>query len=627
MILATGSNFSGQLGIGSRIRANKYEPTPFAWSEESKLDADEVQDVQCGTHFTVVLLNDGKINMCGTLHGVVNPVLSPLEISLPLKCRQIACGRKHILALMERGYVMSWGVGYFGQLGHGDDNSWESPKLINALDPKRLGSRVDSIVCGGSHSGVLTESGRVFMWGLNRGGQCGVTAKTDAVMEPRPIDTTELGSVRISSLACGRNHSALITTSGRLFVWGEAGYSRLGLVNNVTSQPIPIENTALQAEPLLAIACGDFHMLALTRERALYSWGCGVDGQTGHSTVLNVRTPRKLDFFDGLEVTAIECGSHCSMAVTKEGHLFTWGYGDGGWLGVSPALVRKHVETDNIASMRSHQIISELNVSSFDSRHSVLRPQRVTWFSDHDCAVRNVRAGGGHMIAICVPATKTSGLGSDPRALSTLGSSSGSRSSDAKLSSAGVALKRKELETSDPDTKKLSHGNFGSSGKTFGMEVSSKLDAKVERSSQSSASTTTAVGVGKKTVLATESALLGETDVSTFMSFCRHKKIAQLQDWLDRQQIDIDVQDSVGNTALIVACQNGHLSVCQVLVQHRADLNLSNHKGNTALHYCFNYGYDDIGAFLIEAGADEYQTNKEGLTCYEGLTHSDLDHL
>lgn len=76
-----------------------------------------------------------------------------------------------------------------------------------------------------------------------------------------------------------------------------------------------------------------------------------------------------------------------------------------------------------------------------------------------------------------------------------------------------------------------------------------------------------------------------------------------------------------------MACQNGHLLVCKALVDQGALVNASNLKGNTALHYSFNYGYEDIGNYLISCGADEFQINNEGLTCYEGLTQSDLDLL
>jgi hypothetical protein len=44
-----------------------------------------------------------------------------------------------------------------------------------------------------------------------------------------------------------------------------------------------------------AIASGDFHMLALTRDRRVFSWGYGGEGQCGHGGGLHLRTPRPID--------------------------------------------------------------------------------------------------------------------------------------------------------------------------------------------------------------------------------------------------------------------------------------------------------------------------------------------
>lgn len=292
-ILGAGSNFFGQLGLGYREREESEQlATLFGTSDESALDASQVSDIQCGSQFTAVLTKNGTINLCGTLNGNVFPTLSPLEIHLPIKCTQVACGRRHILLLMERNIVMSWGTGYFGQLGHGDDSSWDAPRMINALDPKRLGARVVSVACGGSHSGAVTDSGRVFMWGLNRGGQCGqglsAKGKSDSILEPRPVDFNHLsaqGIVTVKSITLGRNHSALLSTAGRVYVWGEAGYGRLGLNDVKKTQLLPAEIVAFRANPVASLSSGDFHMMALTLDGRVYAWGYGVDGQTGHSTV------------------------------------------------------------------------------------------------------------------------------------------------------------------------------------------------------------------------------------------------------------------------------------------------------------------------------------------------------
>lgn len=293
VILGAGSNFFGQLGLGYKERnESEKEATFFGNSDESALDTEQVSDIQCGSQFTVVLTKNGSLNICGTLNGNVFPSLSPLEIHLPIKCVQVACGRRHVLLLMERGIVMSWGTGYFGQLGHGDDSSWDSPRMISVLEPKRLGAKVINVACGGSHSGVITDSGRVFMWGLNRSGQCGqglsAKGKSDSVLEPRPVDFSHLsnhGALGVKSLVLGRNHSAMLSTTGRVFTWGEAGFGRLGLNDVKKTQLTPVEVVAFSKNPVAVLSAGDFHMLALTQDGQVYSWGYGVDGQTGHSAV------------------------------------------------------------------------------------------------------------------------------------------------------------------------------------------------------------------------------------------------------------------------------------------------------------------------------------------------------
>jgi E3 ubiquitin-protein ligase HERC4 len=164
--------------------------------------------------------------MCGTLNGTVFPSLTRVELQGPMRCTQVACGRKHILVLLEGGYVLSWGTGYLGQLGLGDDSSWDSPRPIRQLEPRKLGDVVSKVVCGGSHSGVITEQGRIYMWGLNRNGQTGTGIKAESLLEPRPVDTTDLGKKHPRDLVCGRNHTCLLTSEGRVFSWGAAGFGR-----------------------------------------------------------------------------------------------------------------------------------------------------------------------------------------------------------------------------------------------------------------------------------------------------------------------------------------------------------------------------------------------------------------
>lgn len=47
----------------------------------------------------------------------------------------------------------------------------------------------------------------------------------------------------------------------------------------------------------------------------------------------------------------------------------------------------------------------------------------------------------------------------------------------------------------------------------------------------------------------------------------------------------------------------------------------------TALHYAYSYGFESLGEYLISKGADDSITNADGLTCYEGLNQTSLQHL
>jgi alpha-tubulin suppressor-like RCC1 family protein len=102
----------------------------------------------------------------------------------------------------------------------GDDSSWDYPRLVYTLDPSRLGGQVTKVVAGGYHSGAIIQSrSLLFMWGTNRVGQCGVSGNNDnLVLEPTPIDDSNLDD-DIADVVCGRSHTLLLTTSGRYCIY------------------------------------------------------------------------------------------------------------------------------------------------------------------------------------------------------------------------------------------------------------------------------------------------------------------------------------------------------------------------------------------------------------------------
>jgi hypothetical protein len=60
-----GCNFFGQLGLGYRSRPQpSHIPCKFGENEmDSCINSDEVQDIQCGTQFTVVIKKNGEVRL------------------------------------------------------------------------------------------------------------------------------------------------------------------------------------------------------------------------------------------------------------------------------------------------------------------------------------------------------------------------------------------------------------------------------------------------------------------------------------------------------------------------------------------------------------------------------------
>lgn len=390
---------------GGRGEGNDHVMVPYA---------EGFRDIQCGSTFSLFLSDDGKIDLVGMLNGLLYPSPQPVPVQLPMPVLQMSCGKKHALLLLDGGFVLSFGTGFFGQLGHGNDYCLNTPKLVEALHPRQLGTQAQVVAAGGNHSAVLTKSGKVFLFGLNRSSQCGVSARCDSVLIPTLLESSEKesgytwgtsnGGGKIVDVICGKSHSAFLTADGNVFSWGGSTYGRLGVqraLPKIQHYPVMVRYFLDNHIQVAKLVSGDYHMLALTKSGSVYSWGYGADGQLGQSSLYHFRSPKQIDHFEdhGASIVDIECGGLYSAAVDDMGRLWTWGYGDGGWLGThrSEDGEPPNFETEDPTEfpfIEGHEI-----VSTFMSQMCVIVPKKVAQLVGR-VSVRMVRCGDSHCVAI-----------------------------------------------------------------------------------------------------------------------------------------------------------------------------------------------------------------------------------
>src|SRR5699024_1338403 len=102
-----------------------------------------------------------------------------------------------------------------------DTNQLNPTKVTTELEPHY----VTAIACGASHSVALTSNGEAFAWGNNSFGQLGIGNSTHSTV---PVQVKVPKGLVIKSIACGMNHTLLLTANGEIFAMGRNEWGQLG---------------------------------------------------------------------------------------------------------------------------------------------------------------------------------------------------------------------------------------------------------------------------------------------------------------------------------------------------------------------------------------------------------------
>ncbi|CAN0044765.1 unnamed protein product, partial [Ectocarpus fasciculatus] len=248
---------------------------------------------------------------------------------------QVFCGYEHTFALTSDGDVLGFGNGVKGQLGIGNTDSHSNPQRVHLLS----GKGVVKMAAGLEHSLALTDSGDLYAFGDNLSGQLGLGHNFTA-KEQTPQKVPPLGRAKITQLACGQDHTAVLTSSGELFMFGNNRDGALGVAGHANEGPPIVASapqlvTGLKGKQVVQIGCGLQHTVALTAAGGVYCWGENGRGQLGTGDTQNRYTPslvcKPLSAFKCIHVA---CGGQHTIAVTDCDDVYGFGSDRHGQLGL-----------------------------------------------------------------------------------------------------------------------------------------------------------------------------------------------------------------------------------------------------------------------------------------------------
>lgn len=201
----------------------------------------------------------------------------------------------------------SWGYNSHGQLGLGDRQSRLRPEVVKILDEESPWT-IYEVACGAFHTALLahkkkpdgTLESMCWTFGLGENGQLG-HGTTQSTLFPTPIK--ELPQcIYLISVDCGLFHTSVVSSTGDVWSWGmEKG---LGLCPDANRAETNSGGDALS--PLLIscnfhqpifpgpvkVVCGAAHTVVVAQEgHKVWSWGRGRSGVLGNGKEMDSYTP------------------------------------------------------------------------------------------------------------------------------------------------------------------------------------------------------------------------------------------------------------------------------------------------------------------------------------------------
>lgn len=240
--------------------------------------------------------------------------------------------------------------------------------------------QVTNIAAGFAHSLASSASGAVYSCGYNDNGQLGTGSRRNSADFQR---VQALDAYVIEHIACGQQHSLACSRlrdggsddSGVVFSWGLGILGQLGTGINISWLPMRVTID----EPIVSVAAGSHHSVAVSTTGRVYSWGHSEYGQHGAGELFydlqrgaHYFTPRLQASLEDqrVHVTRVACSSHSTFALAQDGSVYAYGWNAFGVLGVGKY------------------------------QHSV-HPQKV--FGLRDSVATHVSAGSNHTAAVVQP--------------------------------------------------------------------------------------------------------------------------------------------------------------------------------------------------------------------------------
>eukprot|EP00917_Polyrhabdina_sp_WS-2016_P006597 GHVP01014708.1.p1 GENE.GHVP01014708.1~~GHVP01014708.1.p1 ORF type:complete len:1109 (+),score=196.70 GHVP01014708.1:2346-5672(+) len=334
LVFSFGSNSHGQLMLKDSSKLS-YTSTPTLIPRFINF---RVSFISCGDQTSYVVTESGALWSSGDNEfGISNPSCPSQNNSTPYRfedtidnVKYVASSRYHGIAILDNGCGLGFGVNEFGQLGLG-----ESAVSLTPNRPRRFqlsfNRMVSQVSCGLYHTLLVTSEGAVYSAGNPSGGCLGNGESQECSFTFKQVK--KFLSFPILQVASGDEHCMALSVGGSVYTWGRNVDGVLGLGDS-NKMKIVWEPEIVSLNFLCRwISAGSMHS-AIVGSDSLFTCGSNGYSQLG----LDSSECLSRNYFESVtiqeKVKQVSCGSNHTLVLTYLGHLFSFGKNSEGQCGV-----------------------------------------------------------------------------------------------------------------------------------------------------------------------------------------------------------------------------------------------------------------------------------------------------
>lgn len=281
--------------------------------------------IYAGAQVSLAVNVDGNVfawgtNTSGQLGNNSSVSNSATPVSVNIKnVVNLVTGLDFVIALKSDKTASAWGNNVYGQLGDGTTTLAKNPVTVKFL----TGEATQFGAASASGFALLADK-TLLGWGQNTSGQLGNGSTTNSSTAATAVSNL----TDVTQVESGPYHVLALKADGTLWGWGSTSNGALGPGVSGTESTVPLQILS----NVTTMAAGTTHNLAVKTDGSVWAWGSTkVTSYYGEAGPSSSETPTQIAGLD--QIIAVSAGDYFSVALRKDGTVWTWGSNTSGQLG------------------------------------------------------------------------------------------------------------------------------------------------------------------------------------------------------------------------------------------------------------------------------------------------------